>query len=89
MNLYQEMRVEQVPVNLVPRKCLASELDTKVTFNSLMDVCVRCGDLQAAAYFLQVKRRVALVGWAKDMMQMGIEPDLITFSTLIKGHIDL
>merc|ERR1719382_963256 len=39
-----------------------------------MDACVRCGDLQAAAVFLQ------------NMMEMGIEPDLITFSTLIKGY---
>jgi pentatricopeptide repeat protein len=61
MALYQEMRMERVPCNLV-------------TFNSLMDVCVRCENLQMAAVFLQ------------DMMQLGIEPDLITFSTLIKGY---
>merc|ERR1719172_414434 len=53
--------MEGVPCNLV-------------TFNSLMDVCVRCSDLRTAAVFLQ------------DMMQNGIEPDLITFSTLIKGY---
>jgi pentatricopeptide repeat domain-containing protein 1 len=47
-----------------------------ITFNSIIDVCVKCGDLQAAEEIL------------REMLEPGgtIEPDLITYSTLLKGY---
>merc|ERR1712137_241934 len=47
-----------------------------VTFNSLIDVCVKCGNLQMAEAIL------------RDMTlpTSAVEPDLITFSTLLKGY---
>lgn len=45
-----------------------------VTYNSLIDCCVRCGDVdKASALFDEMKER-------------HVQPDLITFSTLIKGY---
>lgn len=45
-----------------------------VTYNSLLDCCVRCGDIdKAAELFAEMKAR-------------HVKPDLITFSTLIKGY---
>lgn len=45
-----------------------------ITFNSLIDCCVRCTDIpQAEAIF-------------DDMKQSGVSPDLITYSTMIKGY---
>jgi len=47
-----------------------------ITFNSILDVCVKCGDLPTAE------------GLLREMIQpeSGLEPDLITFSTLLKGY---
>merc|ERR1719487_613039 len=46
-----------------------------ITYNSIIDVCVKCGDIRAAE------------GLMTQMMQTNeIEPDLITFSTLLKGY---
>ena len=45
-----------------------------VVLNTLMDACCRCGDLASAAQLLD------------DMARLDITPDLITYSTLIKGH---
>ena len=55
------MRDKAVPINAV-------------TFNSLMDVAVRCCDMEQAASILG------------DMVKSAYQPDLITFSTLIKGY---
>jgi len=48
----------------------------RITFNSIIDVCIKCNDVQAAEY---------LFG---EMTAPGsnVEPDLITFSTLLKGY---
>ena len=44
-----------------------------VTFNSLIDCCVRTKKCEKALHLLE------------EMKSRGIRPDLITFSTLIKG----
>merc|ERR1740121_1996180 len=48
----------------------------RITYNSIIDVCIKCGDVQAAEY---------LFG---EMTAPGsnVQPDLITFSTLLKGY---
>merc|ERR1719456_936890 len=45
-----------------------------VLFNSLLDACARVGDMAQAEAL-----------WA-DMPRLQVEPDLISFSTLIKGY---
>lgn len=50
------------------------EVVPKVLFNSLLDACARVGDMQQAEAL-----------WA-DMPRLGVEPDLISYSTLIKGY---
>jgi len=47
-----------------------------ITYNSMMDACVKCGDLPAAEALL------------RDMTssESSVEPDLISFSTLLKGY---
>jgi len=47
-----------------------------ITYNSIIDVCIRCGKIQEAEDLIQ------------EMMDAGtsVEPDLITFSTLLKGY---
>ena len=46
-----------------------------VTFNSLLDCCVKCD------YSMQKTNKIFI-----EMQEMGINPDLITYSTLIKGY---
>jgi len=46
---------------------------TDVTYNSLIDVCVRCDKFGTGLKVL------------KEMKSKGIEPDNFTYSTLIKG----
>jgi len=47
-----------------------------ITYNSVLDACVKCGDLATAENLLQ------------EMMgpESALEPDLITFSTVLKGY---
>lgn len=45
-----------------------------ITFNSVIDCCVRCQEMKEAWSIFQ------------QMSHNEIEPDLITFSTLIKGY---
>jgi pentatricopeptide repeat protein len=47
-----------------------------ITYNSILDACVKCGDLPQAE------------GLLREMTSPGgtLEPDLITFSTLLKGY---
>mmetsp|Transcript_83247 Transcript_83247/g.147078 ORF Transcript_83247/g.147078 Transcript_83247/m.147078 type:complete len:693 (+) Transcript_83247:45-2123(+) len=47
-----------------------------ITYNSVLDACVKCGDLATAEGLLQ------------EMLAPGasLEPDLITFSTVLKGY---
>jgi len=47
-----------------------------ITFNSILDACIKCGDLAQAE------------GLLREMTQSdsSVEPDLITFSTLLKGY---
>jgi len=63
MQLFREMPGEGVPYNTI-------------TYNSIMDACVKCGDVAQAETLL------------REMLSEGntIAPDLITFSTLIKGY---
>lgn len=52
-----------------------------ITYNSILDACVKCNDLSTGEQLL------------REMTSPGshVEPDLITFSTLLKGycHVDL
>jgi len=45
-----------------------------VTYNALIDACVRCG---------QISRAPALLS---DMFKQGISPNLITYSSILKGY---
>lgn len=47
-----------------------------ITYNSMIDVCIKCGDLHTAEELM------------REMMAPGsaVEPDLITYSTLLKGY---
>merc|ERR1719502_913449 len=47
---------------------------TKVTYNTLIDVLCRNGDLDRASQLFQ------------DMTLRDVTPDVITYSTIIKGH---
>merc|ERR1719465_78624 len=47
-----------------------------ITFNSLIDVCIKCGDLSMAEAILREMTLPTSI----------VEPDLITFSTLLKGY---
>lgn len=48
-----------------------------ITYNSIIDACVKTGDLESAEGLL---REIA------DPNNSALEPDLITFSTLLKGY---
>mmetsp|Transcript_65789 Transcript_65789/g.104168 ORF Transcript_65789/g.104168 Transcript_65789/m.104168 type:complete len:668 (-) Transcript_65789:370-2373(-) len=47
-----------------------------ITYNSIIDVCIKCADVQSAEELL------------REMLAPGsqLEPDLITYSTLLKGY---
>lgn len=47
-----------------------------ITYNSIIDACIKCSDVQIAEELL------------REMMSQGnsLEPDLITYSTLLKGY---
>jgi len=66
LRLFRDMPTEGVPYNTI-------------TYNSVLEACIKCGDLTTAEQLLQ------------EMLQpeSHIEPDLITFSTLIKGHCQI
>lgn len=49
-----------------------------ITYNSIIDCCVRCGDMRQATEIFEHMSQASGQG--------GVEADLITFSTLIKGH---
>jgi pentatricopeptide repeat protein len=48
-----------------------------VTFNTLMDACARCGEM------------THIPGLLKDMSQQGVEPNIITYSIIIKAYCQL
>lgn len=48
-----------------------------ITFNSLLDCCVRCFDMPLAA---------SIFNDMQTGRSHGIKPDLITYSTMIKGY---
>jgi pentatricopeptide repeat protein len=45
-----------------------------ITYNTLVDACARCGHMDKVPVLL------------KDMQTLGIEPNVITYSTILKGH---
>lgn len=47
-----------------------------ITYNSVLDACVKCGELKTAEGLLR----------EMTASTTGVEPDLITFSTLLKGY---
>jgi pentatricopeptide repeat protein len=48
----------------------------RITYNSIIDVCIKCSDVQAAENILAEMTSTS----------SNLEPDLITFSTLLKGY---
>jgi len=63
-----------------------------ITYNSLIDCCVRCGDMNAATMiFTHMKSNTDDSKETKEIIRPDFNnnskvPDLITYSTLIKGH---
>jgi len=49
-------------------------MESVVTYNTIMDACARCGHMERVAEVLN------------NMQQAGIAPNIITYSTMIKGH---
>lgn len=47
-----------------------------ITYNSIIDACIKCGDLQKAEQLLR----------EMTLPESKLDPDLITFSTLLKGY---
>jgi len=47
---------------------------SSVTYNTLVDVCARNGEIARAGALLE------------DMVKQGIEPNLVTYSTILKGY---
>lgn len=47
---------------------------SRPAYNALIDFCARQGEMVRAA------------GIFRDMCELGVDPDLVTYSTLIKGH---
>jgi len=47
-----------------------------ITYNSILDACIKCGDLSTAEALLREMKAP----------ESTLEPDLITFSTLLKGY---
>merc|ERR1719199_1663089 len=45
-----------------------------VTFNTLIDACARCGRMEHLPKTLE------------DMEEQGVKPNVITYSTMLKGH---
>jgi len=50
-----------------------------ITYNSMLDACVKCGDLPTAEGLLREMKAP----------ESTLEPDLITFSTLLKGYCNV
>mmetsp|Transcript_2426 Transcript_2426/g.5760 ORF Transcript_2426/g.5760 Transcript_2426/m.5760 type:complete len:756 (-) Transcript_2426:139-2406(-) len=46
-----------------------------ITYNSILEACVKCGDIPSAENIME-----------QMVMEPDIEPDLISFSTLLKGY---
>merc|ERR1719265_2203538 len=68
--LFEEMRTEGVPYNTV-------------TYNSIIDVAVRCSERELAENLLnQMMEEVE----GSNSNEAAPQPDLITFSTLLKGY---
>lgn len=63
LELFREMSQEGVPYNTV-------------AYNSILDVCIKCGELATAERLL------------REMLEpeSSVKPDLITFSTVLKGY---
>jgi pentatricopeptide repeat protein len=61
MEIYHDMRENKLQPNVA-------------TFNALIDLCARNGDVERAADIF------------RDMCAAGVAPDLITYSTVIKGY---
>lgn len=77
LELYEIMKKDQ---NVEPNN---------VTYNSLLDCCVRCDNMkQAQTLFNEMKQgfQVQNPDGTFTTKKLHIKPDLITFSTLIKGY---
>lgn len=59
-----------------------------ITFNSIIDCCVRCNEIDQATQIFEYMRSKSTANPFDSYYGVGrgIKPDLITFSTLIKGH---
>lgn len=45
-----------------------------ITYNTMLDACAKCGCMEKASMLLE------------DMRETSIDPDIITYSTIIKGY---
>lgn len=45
-----------------------------ITYNTMLDACAKCGCMERASMLLE------------DMRETSIDPDIITYSTIIKGY---
>lgn len=45
-----------------------------ITYNTMLDACAKCSCMEKAS------------GLLEDMRETSIEPDIITYSTIIKGY---
>ena len=45
-----------------------------ITYNTMLDACAKCNAMEKASLLLE------------DMRETNIEPDIITYSTIIKGY---
>ena len=59
-----------------------------ITFNSIIDCCVRCNEMEIATeiFDLMVESGKAFKDPSTKSSSTSVQPDLITYSTLIKGH---
>eukprot|EP00826_Nyctotherus_ovalis_P041403 TRINITY_DN415_c0_g2_i1.p1 TRINITY_DN415_c0_g2~~TRINITY_DN415_c0_g2_i1.p1 ORF type:complete len:694 (+),score=132.19 TRINITY_DN415_c0_g2_i1:89-2170(+) len=56
----------------------------RIIYNALLDCCVRCNQCSKMSEIFEDMLRVA-TKYKSELSEDGIEPDLITYSTLIKG----
>lgn len=87
---YQINKALEIYNIMVEKSCNDASSDCVpniITFNSIIDCCVRCGEMhKATEIFDYMQRNNQVAEEENDKSVNVVRPDLITFSTLIKGH---
>lgn len=87
---YQLSRALEIYNIMVEKSCKESSIDCVpniITFNSIIDCCVRCGEMvKATEIFDYMQSQIQGNDDEAQENKNFVRPDLITFSTLIKGH---